>query len=59
MNSEIIEVKANFGDGKVKMKVISRELLSEFQKKHLSSLKRDEAIKYGNINGWKVLDIED
>ncbi len=54
-----IEVKANFGYEKIKMRVISREKLSDLQKEYLSSLRRDEAIKYGNLKGWKVLDINE
>lgn len=59
MVSTIIEVKANFGDEKVKIKIFSQENLSEYQKKYFSTLKRDEAIKYGTAMGWKVIDIQD
>ena len=59
MEYTIIEVKENFGDGRIKVKVISRTPLSDSQRKHLASLKRDEAIKYGNAMEWKVLDIDE
>ena len=59
MKHTILEVKENFGDKKIKIKVISRESLSDYQKKYFTTLRRDEAIKYGNTMGWIVLDIED
>ena len=57
MESIIIEVKANHGNEKVKMKVFSPKTLTKAQIEYLSSLKRDEAIKYGPLHGWKVIDI--
>ena len=59
MVSTIIEVRANFGNERVKMKIFSQENLSEYQRKYFSTLKRDEAIKYGTAMGWKVIDIEE
>ena len=54
-----IEVKANFGTGSIKMRVISRTPLSDADRRYITSLRRDEAIKYGNVRGWKVIDMED
>lgn len=59
MESVIIQVKSNIGNGTVKMKVFSHEHISDAQKSALSAMKRDEAIKFGNANGWKVVDIEE
>ena len=59
MEHIILEIKENFGDGKIKMKVISREPLSDYQKEYMKALRRDKAIEYGNLMGWIVLDIED
>ena len=59
MEFTIVEVNPNFGYGKHKMKIISREPLSDYQKRYLASLKRDEVIKYGKLYGWTVLDMED
>lgn len=59
MVSTIIEVRANFGNERVKMKIFSQENLSEYQRKYFSTLKRDEAIKYGTVMGWEVIDIEE
>ena len=59
MVSAIIEVKSNTGNEKVKMKVFSNKTLSEAQITYLQSLKRDEAIKIGQLHGWKVIDISD
>lgn len=59
MEATIIEVKANHGNEKVKMKVFSQETLTEAQKEYLSSLTRDKAMKYGSLHGWKVVDISD
>ena len=59
MGYTVIEVKENFGNKRIKVKIISREHLSDSQKQYFSSLKRDEAIKYGNAKGWKVLDVEE
>ena len=59
MVTTIIEVKANHGTEKVKMKVFSQAALTEAQKEYLSSLTRDKAMKYGPLHGWKVIDISD
>lgn len=56
MVTTIVYVKANHGDGKVKMQVFSRVPLTNAQKEYLTSLTRDEAIKYGPLHGWKVID---
>lgn len=56
MLSTIVYVKANHGSEKVKMKVFSQHALTDSEKKYLSSLTRDEAIKYGPLHGWKVID---
>ena len=57
MNSIIIEVKENHGNGTIKMKVFNSEKLTQAQLRYLSSLKRDDAIKYGTLLGCKVIDI--
>ena len=59
LEATIIEVRENFGDKKTKLKVFSRGPLSEIQKEYLSSLRRDDAIKYGNTQGWTVLDMSE
>ena len=59
MESVIIEAKENHGCGKIKMKVFSHEALTEMQREYLSSLTRDEAMKYGSVHGWKVIDASD
>ena len=59
MVTTIIEVKANRGAEKVKMKVFSPVALTDTQKAYLSSLTRDNAMKYGHLHGWKVIDISD
>ena len=56
MEGRIIEVKENHGSGKTKVKVFSQEVLTEAQVHYLSSLTRDESIKYGPLHGWKVID---
>ena len=55
----VIEANANIGTEKIKMKIISRETLSDYQKDFLQTLKRDEVIKYGKAMGWTVLDISE
>lgn len=57
MESTIINVKSNFGNDKVTMKIFSPKQLSVQEKEYFRSLKRDEAIKYGRIKGWKVIDV--
>lgn len=59
MVTTIIYVKANYGNEKIKMQVFSRETLTDAQKEYLASLTRDEAMKYGPLHGWKVIDISD
>ena len=59
MVSTIVYVKANYGNEKVKMQVFSHVPLTDEQKNYLSSLTRDEAMKYGPLHGWKVIDISD
>jgi len=59
MVSTIIEVKENFGNGVVKMKVFSKEPLSKAEINYLHSLKRDEAMKIGALHGWKVIDVSE
>lgn len=54
-----IEAYENFGNQRIKMRIISREKLSDNQKEYLSTLKRDEVIKYGKVKGWTVLDIQE
>lgn len=56
MEGKIVEVKENHGSGKTKVKVFSQEVLTEAQLKYLSSLTRDEAMNYGPLHGWKVID---
>ena len=56
MEGRIIEVKENHGNEKTKVKVFSQEALTDAQVQYLSSLTRDEAIKYGPLHGWKVID---
>ena len=57
MTQTIVEIKSNFGNDKVKMKIFSQTDLSDFEKEYISTLKRDELIKYGDIKKWKVIDI--
>ncbi len=59
MTQTIVEVKSNFGNDKVKMKIFSRNALTNIEIDYISSLKRDELIKYGNIKKWTVIDITD
>lgn len=59
MEATIIEVKENHGSKKTKVKVFSAETLTKSQIQYLSSLTRDEAIKYGPLHGWKVVDISE
>ena len=59
MEGKIIEVKENHGNGKIKVKVFSQETLTDAQVKYISSLTRDEALKYGPLHGWKVVDASD
>ena len=59
MESRIIEVKENHGDGRIKVKVFSHEVLTEEQVNFLSTMTRDEVLKYGTLQGWKVIDISD
>jgi len=54
MFSTVIEVKANLGNGTVKVKVISKEQLSEAQINYLCSLRRDEAMKKGLCTDGKL-----
>lgn len=59
METVIVEVNENHGSGKLKVKVFSHNPLSDFQKKYLSTLTRDEAIKYGKPQGWNVVDMSE
>lgn len=59
MTSVIIEVKENHSDKKTKVKVFSTEKLTDAQIQYLSSLTRDEAMKYGPLHGWNVVDISE
>lgn len=57
MTQTIVEVKSNFGNDIVKMKIFSQNTLTDFDMEYISTLKRDELIKYGNIKKWTVIDI--
>lgn len=54
-----IYVNENFGNHKIKVRIVSREPLTDYQKEYLSTLKRDEVITYGKIRKWTVLDIQE
>lgn len=59
MTQTIVEIKSNFGNDKVKMKIYSQKPLSEFEKKYVNSLRRDELFQYGKIKNWNVVDISE
>ena len=57
MTQIIVEIKSNFGNDKVKMKIFSQKALSKIDIDYIHTLRRDELIKYGKVRGWTVLDI--
>ncbi|MBE6789721.1 MAG: hypothetical protein E7535_00855 [Ruminococcaceae bacterium] len=57
MTQTIVEIKSNFGNDKVKMKIFSQNALSKIDIDYIHTLRRDELIKYGRVRGWTVLDI--
>lgn len=59
MEGRIIEVKENHRNGRIKIKVFSPTALTDEQITYLASLTRDEALKYGPLYGWKVIDASD
>ena len=59
MESVIIEVKGNCGSERATIKVFSHETLTEAQQEELSTLSRDEAMKYASLRGWKAIDISE
>ncbi len=59
MTQTIVEVKSNFGNDKVTMKIFSQNTLTDSERDYISTLKRDELIKYGNIKKWTVIDISE
>lgn len=59
MTQTIVEVKSNFGNDKVTMKIFSQNTLTDSEIDYISTLKRDELIKYGKIKKWTVIDISE
>ena len=57
MTQTIVEIKSNFGNDKVKMKIFSQNALSKIDMEYIHTLRRDELINYGRVMGWTVLDI--
>lgn len=52
-------VKENFGNKKMAVRIISKEKINDITRQIVSEMTFDEAVKFGNVKGWKVLAIEE
>ena len=59
MESTIIDVKENVGSGKLKVNIISRNKITDLTIRLVKDMTLDEVRKYGKINGWTVLVMND
>lgn len=55
MEEYCIQVRENVGSGKVKVRILSKEKIQASRLEFMSNMTLNEAIRYGNRKGWKVL----
>lgn len=55
----VVEVKENVGSGKLKVKIISRDKVTDPTISLVKDMTLDEVRKYGKIMGWTVLVMND
>lgn len=55
----VVEVKENVGSGKLKVKIISRDKVTDPTISLVKNMTLDEVRKYGKIMGWTVLVMND
>ena len=54
-----LTVKENFGNKKMRIRIISRETISDSLKQIIQNMTFNEVLSYGNMKGWKVLSLEE